>query len=685
MGEFRFLLYSTIMTEEAAKERITHLSEVIRHHRYLYHVLDKQEISEAALDSLKKELFDLEGQYPHLTLPDSPTERIGGEPLDSFKKIRHETRMNSLNDAFDEEDVKSWLSRLENHLGNLPEEWYGDLKMDGFAVELVYENGLFISGSTRGDGETGEDITENLKTVEAIPLRLRGSPPPKLVVRGEVFLKKAEFARINTELRKAGKEEYANPRNLASGTVRQLDPKVAAGRKLDFYAYGMPGQGAVYPTKQSEYDALRKYGIAPNPHGAVMHGEQEMHEFREKIRAMRTDLPYEIDGVVISTNDNAAFVRAGVIGKAPRAAIAYKFAPEEATTTVEEITIQIGRTGVLTPVANMAPVTVGGVTITHATLHNTDEIERLGLLVGDTVIVSRAGDVIPKIIRVLKELRTGKEVLFTMPKMCPFDGSETVRDGVAWRCGNPACGAALRKSLKHLVARNAFNIEGLGPKLLGKFMDAGLITDAADIFMLKAGDIAALPGLGEKSAENIVNEIRERRNITLARFISSLGIRHIGEETARALATHVARKTNIRNPEDAWGYFNAMNAGEYETVPDIGGVVAKSVHDWFQKTANGDLMNRLAKAGVVIRPEETMENGRLAGLSFVITGTFKNLERDKAKEMIRAQGGTVSESVSKKTSFVAYGENPGTKMEKAKELGIRTIDEKEFLDMLNTP
>lgn len=673
------------MTEESAKERIAHLSEVIRHHRYLYHVLDKQDISEAALDSLKRELSDLERKFPNLVLPDSPTERIGGAPLAAFRKIRHETRMNSLNDAFNEEDIKSWLSRLENHLGNLPEEWYGDLKMDGFAVELIYENGLFISGSTRGDGETGEDITENLKTVEAIPLRLRGNPPPKIVVRGEVFLKKAEFARINTELRTAGKEEYANPRNLASGTVRQLDPKVAAGRKLDFYAYGMPGQGAAYPTKQSEYDALREYGIAPNPYGVIIHKEHEMHEFREKIRAMRAGLPYEIDGVVISANDNAAFERAGVIGKAPRAAIAYKFAPEEATTIVRGITVQIGRTGVLTPVARMEPVTVGGVTITHATLHNADEIERLGLLIGDTVIVSRAGDVIPKIIRVLEELRTGKEIPFAMPKQCPFDGSETVRDGVAWRCGNPACGAAMRKSLKHFVSRNAFNIEGLGPKILEKFMDEGLIRDAADIFSLKAGDIAALPGLGPKSAENIVSEIRERRSVTLARLISSLGIRHIGEETARALAKHASGKKQIRDPKDAGGYFSAMSAEEYETVPDIGAVVAKSAHDWFQKPENGDLLNRLAEAGITIRQEETAEGKRLAGLSFVITGTFKNLERDKAKEMIRAQGGTVSESVSKKTSFVAYGENPGTKIEKARELGIRTVDEKEFLDLLSTP
>ena len=679
-----FLIYPKFMTEESAEERIAHLSETIRHHRYLYHVLDRQEISEAALDSLKRELADLERKFPNLILPDSPTQRVGGEPLAAFRKVRHESRMNSLNDAFSEQDVADWLSRLENHLGYLPEEWYGDLKMDGFAVELIYENGLFVTGSTRGDGEIGEDITENLKTIEAIPLRLRGNPPSRVVVRGEVFLKKAEFARINAALRAEGKGEYANPRNLASGTVRQLDPRIAANRKLDFYAYGMPGQEAACPTKKAEYGALREFGIAPNPHGIIMRSETEMRAFWEKISAMRGKLPYEIDGVVISANDAAAFGAAGVIGKAPRAAIAWKFPADEATTTVREITVQVGRTGVLTPVARMTPVTVGGVTITHATLHNADEIGRLGLMVGDTVIVSRAGDVIPKIIRVLEELRTGKETRFSMPTACPFDGSATVRDGVAWRCGNPACGAALRKSLKHFVARNAFGIDGLGPKLLDKFMDEGLIRDAADIFALEKGDIAALPGLGEKSAGNIVNEVRSRRKVTLARLMSSLGIRHIGEETARTLAESAEKAGGMNTPEDAWRHFNAMDAGDFQTMPDVGEVVAKSAYEWFHDGKNKDLMERLSRAGVVIRAEEAGDDKRLAGLSFVITGTFGAGGREEIKEMIRKKGGIVSESVSKKTSYVAYGENPGTKLDAAEKLDVKTIDEEGLRRMIGT-
>lgn len=667
------------MTEEAAKERVAHLSETIRHHRYLYHVLDKQEISEAALDSLKRELADLEREFPGLILPDSPTQRVGGEPLPAFRKVRHENRMNSLNDAFSEQDIADWLTRLKNHLGVLPEEWYGDLKMDGFAVELIYENGLFVTGSTRGDGETGEDITENLKTVEAIPLRLRGNPPARLIVRGEVFLKKKEFERINEELRAGGKEEYANPRNLASGTVRQLDPKVAAGRKLDFYAYGMPGNIAEYPTKKSEYEALKKFGIAPNPHGTVMCSETEMRAFWKKIATTRDALPYEIDGIVISANDAATYEAAGVIGKAPRAAIAWKFAAEEATTVVEEITVQVGRTGVLTPVARMAPVTVGGVTITHATLHNTDEIERLGLKIGDTVIVSRAGDVIPKIIRVLEELRTGKERPFSMPEACPFDGSKTIRDGAAWRCGNRNCGAALRKSLKHFVGRSAFNIEGLGPKLLDKFMDEGLITDAADIFGLKEGDIATLPGLGEKSAGNIVDEIRKKKEVTPVRFITSLGIRHIGEETAHTLSENAG---SAETPKDIWQHFNAMTRENFETMKDIGEVVAESAYAWFHDVKNADLMERLTEAGVRIRKNEATEDAALAGLSFVITGTFEKGSREEMKEMIRKKGGSISETVSKKTSFVAYGENPGTKLDAAKKLGMKTLDEKELLELL---
>ncbi len=675
------------MTKVEAKQRIAQLSESIRHHRYLYHVLDKEEISEEALDSLKKELFELELSYPDLVMPDSPTQRVGGKALEKFAKVRHEARMNSLNDAFSESDVAAWLERLANYLGTEPKGFYCDLKMDGLAVELVYENGLLVSGSTRGDGETGEDVTESLKTVEAIPLRLRDGAPKRLVVRGEAFLSKREFARINGALEGAGEEPYANPRNLAAGTLRQLDPKIAAGRKLDFYAYGIVGTGdaylETYPTHAAEYAALRDYGIAPNPHGTVTEGIEGIFAFREKVGKMRDDLQYEIDGTVISINDNRIYQATGIVGKAPRGGIAYKFSPKEATTVVEEIALHVGRTGVITPVARMRPVTVGGVTISHASLHNEDEIRRLGLKVGDTVIVSRAGDVIPQITKVLAELRTGKETAFEMPGICPVDGSPLMKEKVVYRCSNRDCGAVVRRSLRHFVARNAFDIEGLGPKLLNRFADEGLIADAADIFALEEGDMAALEGLGEKSAANIAREIAAKKEITLPRFLQALGILHVGEETARSLAAHITEQKMIRTPKDAKDAFGELAAEDLESIRDIGSVVAESVRAWFADAKNRNLLDRLDAAGVRIRTDAKSETGtRLAGASFVLTGTLESIAREAAKERIRELGGTAGESVSEKTGYLVAGKDPGSKLETARKLGVRVIGEDEFMALI---
>mgnify|MGYP001568094858 CR=1 FL=1 len=454
------------MNKSEAKTRIEKLREGINRHRYNYHVLDQSTLPESALDSLKKELFDLEQKFPDLVTLDSPTQRVGGLPLKEFKKVTHrEPRMISLNDAFSEEDMRDWLSRLENYLKkSFKNEFYCDLKMDGLAIELVYENGLLVQASTRGDGVIGEDVTQNIKTIDAIPLRLeienwKLEIPEPLVVRGEVFLTKKEFARINREQEKEGEKIYANPRNVAAGAIRQLDPKITASRKLDFFAYDIVGESREelknYPTKKSEYDALKTFGFKTNPHGVVAKSLEEIFEFQKKWEKDREKLPYEIDGVVVSINDNQTYQSAGIIGKAPRGAMAYKFSPREATTQVLEIKVQVGRTGVLTPVAVMKPVSVGGTTITHATLHNADEIDRLGLKVGDTVIISRAGDVIPKITSVLKDLRTGKEKAFQMPKFCPIDGSPVVRDSlsagrrsVAYKCSNPNCAA---KDFKNAV------------------------------------------------------------------------------------------------------------------------------------------------------------------------------------------------------------------------------------------
>ena len=671
------------MDKKTAKERIDALKKLINHHRYLYHVLDKQEMSDSALDSLKKELFDLEQQFPDLVTPDSPTQRVGGKPLKEFKKVKHETLMLSLNDAFSEEDVRDWWRRLCDHLGeDVKPEVYCDLKMDGLAIELVYENGFLAQGSTRGDGEVGEDILTNLRTIEAIPLKLEVSKPAKIIVRGEVFLTRKEFARINKQIEKEDGKPFANPRNLAAGSLRQLDPSITAGRKLDFYAYGLPDDSI--KTRKEEYTRLNEYGVKTNPNGRVVKSLEEVFEFHREIAKKRAKLDYEIDGIVLSVNDREVLLRAGVIGKAPRAMLAYKFPAQEKTTVVEDIIVQVGRTGALTPVAVMTPVEVGGVVVKHSTLHNADEIDRLGLKIGDTVIVSRAGDVIPKIIRVLPELRPKNARAFKMPDTCPYDGSKVVRDGVAYRCPNPQCGARHRENLYHFVSRLAFNIEGLGSKIIDRFLDEGLITDASDIFTLEAKEMQVLDRFGEKSAQNIVEEVASKKTVTLPRFIYALGIIHVGEETALALARELAtHNKQLTTPKDVLKALGGLTLEELQLVPDIGPKVSQSIYDWFEEKRNIHLMEKLDTVGIKITPYEVRStNQKLSGKSFVLTGTLASMSRDEAKQKIRTLGGDVVESVSKKTSYVVAGDKPGSKLEKAKTLGVEVLDEQEFLKLI---
>ena len=695
------------MTKDQAKIRIEKLKKEINKYRYEYHVLDRSEISDAALDSLKKELFDLEAGFPEFVTPDSPTQRVAGAPLKEFKKVRHGERMTSFNDAFSEEDMRDWFTRLENYLGrslkpgNTP-LFYCELKIDGLAIELEYENGIFVRGSTRGDGLIGEDVTQNLRTVEAIPLHLL--PPDavqknlkkaglragdyelkskSLIVRGEVFLTKREFLKINRAQERIGGKAYANPRNVAAGSIRQLDPRVTESRHLDSFQYDIVtdlGQ----KTHEEEHQLLAAMGFKTNPHNEHAKNLDEVFAFREKWGepARREKIDYEYDGTVVLVNDNATFAAAGIIGKAPRAGIAYKFSPREATTIVEDIKVQVGRTGALTPVAVMQPVNVGGVTITHASLHNADEIERLGLKIGDTVIIQRAGDVIPQIVRVLPELRTGRERAFNMPSRCPVDDSPIVRDGAIARCPSKTCAAQHRETLYHFVARATFNIEGLGPKIIDKLLDEGLISDAADIFELQKGDIAVLERFGEKSAENIVGEIAQKKRITLPRFLYALGILHVGEETAVTLAKHVHfLSTHIK---DIAHTFRALSLEDLQKMPDIGPKVAQSIYDWFRERRNMDLLARLEQAGVSIEamPSRSAKSARLTGKTFVITGSLGSMDRETAKEKIRAQGGDASESVSKKTSYLVAGAEPGSKYDKAQKLGVKIIDEKEFLKLL---
>ncbi len=700
------------MNKQEAKNRIDQLKKLVNHHRYLYHVLDTQEISDAALDSLKKELFDLEQQHPEFITPDSPTQRVGGAPLKAFKKVAHESQMLSFNDAFSEDDMRDWMKRNENFLAvNSPNRlgysiktvplFYGELKIDGFSIELVYEQGKLIQASTRGDGLIGEDVTQNIKTVEAIPLDLLspdearinakklGLPVEKfdftknrIVVRGEVFLTKKEFDRINREQEAKSQKLFANPRNIAAGSVRQLDPKVTASRKLDSYQYAIItslGQS----THEEEHLLLKAFGFKTNPHNKPLASLEEVFVFRDYWDHHREKINYEIDGIVVMINDNATWQALGVVGKAPRGGIAYKFSPKEATTIVEDIKVQVGRTGTLTPVAVMRPVTVGGVTISHATLHNMDQIERLDLKIGDTVIISRAGDVIPQITEVLTELRTGKEKDFKMPATCPADGSPIVRDGVAYRCSNPRCGARNSETIRHFVSRSAFDIRGLGPKIIDRFIDEGLISDVADIFTLTEGDIETLERFGEKSAKNLIREINEHKKISLPRFLYSLGIIHVGEETARALASALPLsnfKFQILNLIET---LQKMSVEDLQQIPDIGPAVATSIHEWFSDKHNVDLLDRLASLGITLTIEQKTAGTKLAGKTFVLTGTLETMSRDEAKAKIRARGGETTESVSKKTSYVVAGADPGSKLQKARQLGVPILDEKEFIYLID--
>jgi DNA ligase (NAD+) len=705
---------SNAISESEARQRIARLRKTIDHHRYLYHVLDRQEISDAALDSLKKELFDLENQFPRLITSDSPTQRVAGKPLKEFQKVHHAVRMTSFNDAFSEEDMGDWFERLENYLHaplntnhkSLAAPFYCELKIDGLAIELEYENGVFVRGSTRGDGMIGEDVTQNLRTVDAIPLRLLSIDEIKenlkelkldpnhynlnarhLIVRGEVFLTKKEFARINTEQEKKGAKSYANPRNIAAGSIRQLDPTITAARKLDSFEYDIiTDLGQTY--HEEVHLLLKAFGFKTNPNNQSAKNMKEVFAFRDYWAKHRERLNYEIDGTVVIVNDNAVFARAGVIGKAPRGAIAYKFYPREATTVVLDIKVQVGRTGALTPVAVMRGVNVGGITITHASLHNADEIARLGLKIGDTVIISRAGDVIPQITKVLTELRTGHEKNFHMPERCPVDGSKVVRDGAIHRCSSKTCAAQHRESLYHFVSRGAFNIDGLGPKIIDRFLDEGLILDAADIFTVEKGDVAALEQFGEKSAENIVSEIAAKKKVPLARLLYSLGIFHVGEETAMTLARNfriISSRNNEVKMDDIIKTFRGLSVSDLQSAPDIGPKVAESIYGWFHDQKNIEFLNRLARGGVVVIAEKhNAAAEKFAGKTFVLTGTLESLARETAKEKIRALGGDVSGSVSVKTDYVVAGSEPGSKYEKAKELGVKILDEKQFLELLGS-
>ena len=681
------------MTKQEAQQRIEKLKKTINHHRYLYHVKDVQEISGAALDSLKKELFDLEQQFPEFVTADSPTQRVGGRPLKEFKKVKHVQRMLSLNDVFSKEDFYDWHARISKLLTESEKQqldFYCEFKIDGLAIELEYENGIFKRGSTRGDGIIGEDITQNLKTVEAIPLTTdfvdvvdvqplqsvevgRLQNRKSLVVRGEVFISKKEFARQNKIQKEKGLPAYANPRNIAAGSVRQLDPKITASRKLDSFAYDIV-EGVQTKTHEQKHNMLKELGFKTNEKNRYCKFIEDVFHFYEAVGKMREKLDYEIDGVVVIVNNNAIFEKLGVVGKAPRGAIAFKFAQSQATTMVEDIKIQVGRTGALTPVAVLKPVQVSGITITRATLHNEDEIRKLGLKIGDTVVVGRAGDVIPDVIKVLPELRIGKEKDFKMPKHCPSCHTPTEKSDteVLWRCPNIKCPARQRRNFYHFVSRTAFNIDGLGPKIINRLLDEGLVQNFSDFFTLKKEDVAHLERFAEKSADNLIQAIQDKKEISLAKCIYALGIRNIGEETAVDLARHFGSLEKLKH----------ATLQDFDMIANIGPIVAKSVYQWFNAKENIKLLDRLEKAGIKIKNPEKIHKGKLSGKTFIFTGTLLSIDRNLAKEKVRDLGGQISESISKNIDVVVAGNEPGSKLAKAEKLGLKIIGETEFLEMI---
>lgn len=687
------------MTHEAAQERIAKLRVEIDRLRYQYHVENRLEISEAALDALKHELYTLEQEYPDLITPDSPTQRVAGKAAEGFVKVRHAVPMRSIEDVFSREEADEWLARIRKLRPTAHFDFYADPKMDGLAVSLIYQDGALTVGATRGDGQVGEDVTRNLRTINAIPLVLRrpsehevgdfikkwhgkcnanavrhffGSHVGRIEVRGEVTMTKKQLKRLNTILEKRGDAPLANPRNAAAGSIRQLDPKIAAERGLSFMAYSLVGDHG-FTTNEQRHEALKLIGFPINKHAVACATMDEVEKTFRHLGSIREKLDYWIDGLVVNVNDDALVAELGVVGKTPRGVVAWKFPAEQGTTIVREIIVSVGRTGALTPVAVMDPVSLVGTTVTHASLHNEDEIERLGLKIGDTVVVEKAGDVIPKVIKVLPNLRTGKEKAFHMPKKCPIcDSPAERREGeVATMCTNRGCFAQEVSRLLHFASRNAVDIRGLGDKIMEQLVQEGLVREEADLYRLTPGDLLGLEGFAEVSSQKLVDEVQVHRKIPLDRFLNALGIRHVGEETAADLA-------------QAFGSLEKLRAASKEdliAVEGIGEIVADAIVAFFHDAHDRKRLDHLLDV-VTVTHAPRRAAGKLTGTTWVLTGTLESLGREAAKSAIRALGGDISESVSKKTSYVVVGADPGSKATKAEQLGVKILDEKAFLKMI---
>ena len=668
------------MTEDINKQ-INYLKSVIREHDHRYYVLDDPQISDHEYDSLLRELKNLEDSHPELITSDSPTQRVGGSPISEFDQIQHSKPMLSLGNAFGIDELEAFNKRINDTLDANDVEFNAELKFDGLAVTILYENGIMKYAATRGDGSVGEDVTHNIKTIKTIPLKLHGENHPRIFeVRGEVLMDKNDFKELNEYQISLGQKTFANPRNAAAGSLRQLDPKITAKRKLKFYAYslGQVDQDLELTNHTDILEYIHNAGIPISSYSQRVVGINQMQHFYEDILKKRNSLPFDIDGIVYKVNSIKNQENLGYVSRAPRWAIAYKFPAEEAETVVNDINVQVGRTGVITPVARLHPVFVSGVTVTNATLHNEDEMLRKDIRIGDSVIVRRAGDVVPEVVRVIKEKRPSTAKVFKMPQYCPICNSQVIRiDGeAAQRCtGQLKCEAQAKQAISHYVSRKAMNIEGLGAKIIDHFFEKGMIKNISDIYQLDYEEIQKMEGFGEKSAENLKDAIELSKNTTLAKFIYALGIRNVGEATSKDIVKKLGTLDNVMK----------ASIDDFLEINDVGPVVAQSLHQFFQEDENKVIINNIIEFGVKWddQAQNVTNDQKLNQQTFVITGTLENFSRDEIKELIENNGGKVSGSVSKKTSYVIIGDNPGSKADKAVELGVKIINEEQLMELLN--
>jgi DNA ligase (NAD+) len=664
------------MNDSQIKNRIQKLREEISRLRFLYHVENDPKITDDIYESLTRELHILESKYPEFADPNSLVNRVAGEPLPGFKKVKHEVRMLSMNDVFSYEEISDWKNRISKIIDK-KHSYFCEVKLDGLSASLIYKEGVFVEGSTRGDGFVGEDVTENLKMIETIPLKLKSPYPAYLEVRGEIVMPKRVWIYLNKIQEKEGKQLFANTRNAAAGSIRQLDPSIVKERHLDFFAWDLVKvEGDDYENKifkhSDKHNLLRNLGFQIAPYEKKANELEQVFSFIEEIEKIRPKLPYGTDGIVVSVDELNLQDVLGVVGKAPRYMVAYKYPAERATTTVLDITVNVGRTGVLTPVAHFNPTLVAGSTVSKATLHNIDQINRLDIRIGDTVVIQKAGDVIPEVVEVLSKMRIGKEKKFKIPQKCPVCDSlieqkvGTEKSSVAFYCTNKNCPAKNRRGMQHFV--NIFEIYTIGPKILDRLKDEGLISDSADLFTLEKSDLSGLERFGEKSADNIISSIQSHKKVLLWRFIYALGIIHVGEQTARDLAQHFGGLDKLMK----------ANSLEINNLANIGPVVSKSIYEYFQDKTNLHFIEKLIKNGVSIYHEKA-KSLKLSGHTFVLTGTLSSMSRDDAKKKIIENGGSVASSVSANTTYVVVGDKPGSKYNEAKELGVKILSEEEFL------